>query len=199
MMSKFAIPYLLKSKNPQVLNLSPPVDSLLPPQRPATPQWFRLCGTGYTMAKFDMTLAALGMAEELKGKVGFSCLWPKTAIATAAIDMLAGDFGMQSSRKVDIMADAAHWILSQDHASVSGQCFVDEDVILKHLGRDDLDSYRYASNSSSPLMPDFYVGDHEEYERNRRPRRRSSSVVFASLGTVCKNVRYETSSCSFFL
>ena len=169
MMSKFALPYLLKSENPQVLNLSPPVDSLSPPLKPDTGGWFRLCGTGYTMAKFDMTLAALGMAEEMKGKVGFSCLWPKTAIATAAIDMLAGDAGMQASRKVDIMADAAHWILSQRHESVSGQCFVDEDVISKHLGGpDELESYRYAPKSSSPLMPDFYVGDPEDYERKMK-------------------------------
>ena len=67
MMSKFALPYLLKSENPQSLE-SPPVGSLSPPLKPDTGGWFRLCGTGYTMAKFDMTLAALGMAEEMKGK-----------------------------------------------------------------------------------------------------------------------------------
>ena len=82
MVSKHALPHLLKGDNPQVLNLSPPLDCLDPPGQPRTPEWFRLCGTAYSMAKFNMSMCAIGMAEEYRGRVGFSCLWPRTAIAT---------------------------------------------------------------------------------------------------------------------
>jgi len=91
MVSKYALPHLLKGSNPQVLNLSPPLDCLDPPGQPAVPEWFRLCGVGYSMAKFNMSMCAIGMAEEYRGRVGFSCLWPRTAIATAAIENLAGE------------------------------------------------------------------------------------------------------------
>eukprot|EP00940_MAST-03C_sp_MAST-3C-sp2_P001468 g1468.t1 len=168
MMTKFALPYLLKSKkHPKVLNLSPPLDCLAPPRKPATPEWFRLCGTGYTMAKFNMSMSAIGMAEEHRNRVAFNCLWPRTAIATSAIEMIAGDEGMRSSRTVDIMSDAAHWILTQDDPEVTGKCFVDEDVVTDAnkigLSASELSKYSH-DPSCSALMPDFYVGSPSEFE-----------------------------------
>lgn len=70
-------------------------------------------------AKYNMSLCAMGMSAEYSG-IGFNCLWPRTGIHTAAIEMLAGDAGVNASRSVDIMSDAAHWILTQDNAQVSG-------------------------------------------------------------------------------
>ena len=163
--SKIALPHLLETENPHVLNISPPLDMLRPAHKPIETKWFQLCGTGYTMSKVDMTLAMMGMAKEFEGRVSFSSLWPRTAIATSAIDMLAGENGLKASRTVDIMSDAAHWILTQDN-SISGRCFLDEDVLVQELGRSEADiaAYRYDIESSGPLMPDFYVGDTSEYE-----------------------------------
>ena len=179
MMSKLALPYLLKGENPKVLNLSPPLDSLHPAGQPGAPDWFRLCGSSYTMSKFNMSMSAIGMAEEFRGKVAFNCLWPRTAIATSAVQMLAGSVGMNASRTVDIMSDSAHWILTQD-SSVSGNCFIDDDVITDpdKLGRPAsvLSGYRYRAEGSAatadgegetPLMPDFFVGEPATYEKFR--------------------------------
>jgi len=167
MMSKLAMPYLLKGENPHVLNLSPPLDSLHPAGQPGEPDWFRLCGTSYTMSKFNMSMSAIGMAEEFRGKVAFNCLWPRTAIATAAVQMLAGEPGMNASRSVDIMSDSAHWILTQD-SSVSGNCFVDDDIITDadKLGHPAsvLSGYRYNQWIPFPLIPDLYVGEPESLE-----------------------------------
>ena len=81
--SKLCLPHLLKAENPHVLNLSPPLD--------LDPRWFKLGGVAYTMAKYNMSMCAVGMAEEFRGQVAFNCLWPRTAIATAAVKMLAGE------------------------------------------------------------------------------------------------------------
>lgn len=72
-----------KAENPHVLNLSPPLD--------LDPRWFKLGGVAYTVAKYNMSMCAVGMAEEFRGQVAFNCLWPRTAIATAAVKMLAGE------------------------------------------------------------------------------------------------------------
>ena len=109
-------------------------------------------------------MCALGMAEEFKGQVAFNCLWPRTAIATAAIEMLAGDVGKMASRKVDIMADSAHWILTQD-TNVTGNCFIDDEICTEHLGMTEQDlEEKYRVSKMVPLMPDFYVGDPEKLE-----------------------------------
>lgn len=153
--SKLALPHLLESskagRNPHVLNLSPPLDM--------DPRWFKIGGVAYTMAKYNMSMCALGMAEEFKGQVGFNCLWPRTAIATAAIKMLAGDMGMKASRSVDIMSDSAHWILTQPNTSVSGNCFIDDEIMTEKLGLSTQDLEKYRMSKLVPLMPDFYVGD----------------------------------------
>mmetsp|Transcript_17411 Transcript_17411/g.54350 ORF Transcript_17411/g.54350 Transcript_17411/m.54350 type:complete len:308 (-) Transcript_17411:26-949(-) len=154
--SKLALPHLLKAENPHVLNLSPPLD--------LDPRWFKIGGVAYTMAKYNMSMSALGMAEEFRGQVAFNCLWPRTAIATAAIDLLAGDLGRKASRTVDIMSDTAHWILTQDKA-VTGNTFVDETICLEQLGMTEADLEKYRVSTMVPLMPDFYVGDAGELEK----------------------------------
>ena len=149
--SKLCLPHLLKGTNPHVLNLSPPLD--------LDPRWFKMAGVAYTMAKYNMSMAAIGMAEEFKGQVAFNCLWPRTAIGTAAIQMLAGDLGMKASRSVDIMADAAHWILTQPHTECTGNTFIDDEVLMQKVGMSEAELAKYRLSSLVPLMPDFYVGD----------------------------------------
>ena len=94
---------LLESKHGHVLNMSPPLDM--------DPRWFKMGGVAYTVAKYNMSMFAMGMAEEFKSRnVAFNCLWPRTAIATSAIEMLGGKMTLKASRSVDIMADTAHWV-----------------------------------------------------------------------------------------
>jgi citronellol/citronellal dehydrogenase len=147
--SKACIPHLKKASNPHVLNLSPPLDM--------NPRWFGH-HVAYTMAKFGMSMCALGMAEEFKDDgIAFNCLWPRTGIATAAIRFaLAGDAGMAMCRTPEIMADAAHAILTQPARTCTGNFFID-DVVLAQNGVTDFDQYRV--DPTQPLMPDFFVPD----------------------------------------
>lgn len=171
--SKLALPHLLESskngRNPHVLNLSPPLDM--------DPRWFKIGGVAYTMAKYNMSMCALGMAEEFKGDVAFNCLWPRTAIATAAIEMLAGDIGMKASRSVDIMADAAHWILTSDGKEVTGNCFIDDVVMTEKVGISEKELDKYRMSKYVPLMPDFYVGDPADLETYVDTARKASGLV----------------------
>ena len=175
--SKLALPHLLESakkgRNPHVLNLSPPLDM--------DPRWFKMGGVAYTMAKYNMSMCALGMAEEFRDDgVAFNCLWPRTAIATAAIEMLAGEIGMKASRSVDIMSDAAHWILTADGGEVTGNCFIDDVIMTEKLGlsEKDLDKYReHQGLLPVPLMPDFYVGDPADLEVYVDTARKASGLV----------------------
>ena len=173
--TKLALPHLLKSgkqgRNPHVLNLSPPLDM--------DPRWFKIGGVAYTIAKYNMSMAALGMAEEFRGEIGFNCLWPRTAIATAAIKMLAGDLGMKASRTVDIMSDAAHWILTSDCKEVTGNCFIDDEVMTEKLGLSENDLDRYRVSKMVPLMPDFYVGDPKDLEGYVDAARKAQGLVGA--------------------
>ncbi len=138
------LPSLLKSASPRVLNLSPPLSMKA--------KWFEN-HVAYTMAKFGMSMCVLGMAEEFKGKVAFNALWPRTTIATAAVNMLGGEELMKSSRSPAIMADAAHAILTRD-ASFSGNFCLDEDV-LREEGVTDFLKYRMDPNVEP--LPDFFV------------------------------------------
>ena len=144
--SKACIPFLEKAENPHILNLSPPLN--------LDKKWFA-SHVAYTMAKYGMSMCVLGMAEELKkSKIAVNALWPKTAIATAAIKMLMGEAGVGGSRKPSIVADTAHWILTQSSTDVSGHFFIDEDIVVKEkLGN--LDSY--AVDPSKKLLPDFFL------------------------------------------
>jgi citronellol/citronellal dehydrogenase len=147
--SQACLPYLLKSENPHVLTLSPPLN--------VEARWFEN-HVAYSMAKFGMSLCTLGMAAEFKGKVAFNALWPKTIIATAAIEFAIGNADMmQLGRKASIMADAAAVILNRDAKSVSGHFYIDEEV-LREEGIENFDAYRVnPATSEDQLIPDFFI------------------------------------------
>jgi citronellol/citronellal dehydrogenase len=147
MVSKYALPYLEKAANPHILMLSPPLDM--------AEKWFAP-HTAYSMAKFGMSLVALGLAGELRGKIAVNALWPRTTIATAAIkNLLGGGAIMQRSRRPEILADAAHRVF-QKPVSFTGNFLID-DTFLASEGVTDFDQYRV--DPSQPLQPDFFVPD----------------------------------------
>ncbi len=144
--SKVCLPFLLKSENPHILNISPPLNM--------EERWFKN-HVAYTMAKYGMSMCVLGMAGEFRGKVAVNALWPKTAIATAAVqNLLGGDKLIQRSRKPKIMSDAAHWVLTQSHTEYTGQFFIDEDI-LRNLGVTDFTDY--SVDPSVEPFPDFFI------------------------------------------
>uniref|UniRef100_A0A8C2ZJC6 Hydroxysteroid dehydrogenase-like protein 2 n=1 Tax=Cyclopterus lumpus TaxID=8103 RepID=A0A8C2ZJC6_CYCLU len=147
--SKLVIPHLLKSRSPHILNLSPPLN--------LNPVWFKN-HTAYTMAKYGMSMCVLGMAEEFRGQIAVNALWPKTAIQTAAMDMLGGEGIGKQCRTSDIMADAAYAVLSRPK-DYTGHFLVDEDV-LKEEGVKDFD--QYAVQPGHPLLPDFFLDEAPE-------------------------------------
>ncbi len=133
MMCKTCIPHMKKSTNAHILNLSPPIT--LDPK-------FLGAHVAYTMSKLNMSMVALGLAVELKqDKIAANTLWPRTTIATAAVkNLLGGEKLMQMSRTTDIVADAAHYILSQPSDVCTGNSFVDE-YVLKDAGTTDFEKY----------------------------------------------------------
>ena len=145
--SKACIPHLKRAANPHVLMLSPPLDM--------NPRWFK-GHVAYTMAKFGMSMCVLGMAEEFREDgIAFNALWPRTGIATAAIQFaLAGEEGMKSCRTTDIMADAAYAIFNKPSRDFTGNFLID-DTFLYGEGERDFDKYRV--DPTAPLMPDFFV------------------------------------------
>ena len=148
--SQKAIPHLLKSSNPHILNLAPPLPSI------TDAKWFAP-HVAYTMAKFGMSLCVLGMAEEFRGQgIAVNALWPRTTIDTEAIRLIAGQEARRRTRSPAIMADAAYWILTQPSRDCSGRFFVDDEV-LRASGVTDLSHYRHAGISDQELMPDFFV------------------------------------------
>jgi citronellol/citronellal dehydrogenase len=147
MVSKYALPYLLRSDNPHILMLSPPLDM--------QEKWFAPA-TAYAMAKFGMSLVVLGLAGEQRGKIAVNALWPRTTIATAAVrNLLGGDALMNMSRKPDILADAA-WRIFQKPKTFTGN-FIIDDTFLAGEGVTDFDQYRV--NPGQPLQVDFFVPD----------------------------------------
>jgi citronellol/citronellal dehydrogenase len=145
--SQACLPYLLKAENPHILNLSPPLNM--------EERWFAP-HVAYTMAKFGMSMCVLGMAGEFRDKgVAVNALWPKTVIATAAVqNLLGGDAGIAQSRKPDIMGDAAHAILTKPSRSFTGQFCIDEDV-LTEAGIKDLSVYSFVPGAD--LLPDYFI------------------------------------------
>jgi citronellol/citronellal dehydrogenase len=145
--SRACIPHLKQSSNPHVLMLSPPLDM--------SPRWFA-GHVAYTMAKFGMSMCVLGMAEEFKDDgIAFNALWPRTGIATAAIEFaLTGEEGLRHCRSVDIMSDAAYAIFNRPSRQCTGNFFID-DVLLYQEGERDFDKYRV--DPTKDLMPDFFV------------------------------------------
>ncbi|KAM9801013.1 hydroxysteroid dehydrogenase-like protein 2 [Neosynchiropus ocellatus] len=150
MTSKLVIPHLLKSRSPHILNLAPPIN--------LNPVWFKN-HTAYTMAKYGMSMCVLGMAEEFRGQIAVNALWPKTAIQTAAMDMLGGEGVGKQCRKVDIMADAAYAILTSP-TDFTGNFAVDEDL-LRERGVQDFN--QYAVQPGHPLLPDFFLDEALEH------------------------------------
>ena len=147
LVSKTCIPHLKAGDNPHILNLSPPLN--------LETRWFAP-HVAYTVAKYNMSLYALGMAGELKDDgVGVNCLWPRTVIDTAAVqNLLGGQDVVDTARKPDIMGDAAHAILCRPSTECTGHFFVDDEVLAEE-GVTDLE--RYSVVPGSKLTPDFFV------------------------------------------
>jgi len=139
-----ALPFLLRSPRAHVLNLAPPLHM--------DARWFQP-HLAYTMSKYGMSMCVLGWAAELAGKVAVNALWPKTAIATAAIEMLGGPAMLDAARTPEIVADAACWVLTRPRTT-TGNFFIDEDV-LREAGVRDFD--KYAVSPGTPLMPDLFL------------------------------------------
>jgi citronellol/citronellal dehydrogenase len=147
MVSKHAIPHLLKAENPHVLMLSPPLDM--------KEKWFANY-TAYSMAKFGMSLVVLGLAGELRGKVAVNALWPRTTVATAAVkNVVGGDTLMRRSRTPEILADAAYALFHKPK-TFSGNFLID-DTFLAGEGVTDFDQYR--ADPTQSLQVDFFVPD----------------------------------------
>jgi len=165
MVSKFAVPYLAQSANPHILMLSPPLDM--------KEKWFA-GHTAYSMAKYGMSLVVLGLAGELRGRgIAVNALWPRTTIATAAVNnLLGGEALMRASRKPEILADAAHIVFCKEARSFTGQFLID-DTLLAENGVTDFDSYRV--DPSQPLAVDFFVPDDSAPPANLGPARRETA------------------------
>ena len=146
--SQAALPWLKQSERGHILSMSPPLNM--------DPKWFAHFGP-YTSTKYAMTMISIGMAEEFKRYgIAVNTLWPKTVIATAAIQHEAGgEQLMAQGRKPDIMADAAVSILNRPVDEMTGQNLIDEDV-LREDGVTDFESYRYKAGDK-PLLPDLYL------------------------------------------
>ena len=150
--SQACIPYLKLAESPHILTLSPPLNM--------DAKWFAP-HLAYTISKYGMSLCTLGMAREFAadGKtakgIGVNCLWPRTTIATAAIEFNFPEAVMRASRKPAIMADAAYAILTRDSNTCSGNFFIDEDV-LREAGVNDFE--QYAVSPGTPLFTDLFLG-----------------------------------------
>jgi citronellol/citronellal dehydrogenase len=149
MVSKYAIPHLEKASNPHILMNSPPLDM--------QEKWFA-GSTGYSIAKFGMSLVALGLAGELREKgIAVNALWPRVTIATAAIkNLLGGERVMRMSRTPEIMADAAYAILQKPARSFTGHFLIDDTFLA---GEGVVDFERYRAVPGEPLAGTFFVPD----------------------------------------
>jgi citronellol/citronellal dehydrogenase len=145
-MSQACLPYLYNSENPHILMLSPPLNM--------DPRWFS-SHLAYTMAKYGMSQCVLGLAEEQKDKgIAVNALWPRTVIDTAAMQMLGGAVKPENCRKPEIVADAAHAILTTPARQRTGQFLIDEDV-LRETGVTDFSGYAIAPGGA--LVPDLFL------------------------------------------
>ena len=149
MVSKWAIGHLEKAANPHILMISPPLDM--------KEKWFAP-HTAYSMAKFGMSFVVLGLAGELRGKgIAVNALWPRTLIATAAVQNLLGGAAMAArGRKPEIMADAAYAIFNKPSRQFTGR-FIIDDSFLGENGVTDFERYRV--DPTQTLAPDFFVPD----------------------------------------
>lgn len=147
LVSKTCVPHLLKSENPHILNMSPPLNM--------DEKWFAP-HLAYSIAKYGMSLCVLGMAGEFrKDGIAVNALWPRTTIATAAVqNLLGGDEVIRRCRKPEILADAAHIILSKPSPEFTGNFCIDDEV-LESAGITDLS--QYAVDPALESLPDFFV------------------------------------------
>jgi len=145
--SRACIPHLRQGENPHVLTLSPPID--------LDPKWLGP-HIGYTLAKYGMSLVALGLAAELREDgIASNTLWPRTLVATAAVqNLLGGDAAMERARKPAIYADAAYAIFNRPARECSGNSFLCEDVLLEE-GVTDLSPYSFVPGAD--LAVDLFV------------------------------------------
>jgi citronellol/citronellal dehydrogenase len=149
--SRACVPHLKQAENPHVLTLSPPLS--------LDPKWFS-SHLGYTLSKFGMSMCTLGMAEEFRGDgIAFNSLWPRTIIATAAVqNLLGGDEAMKRSRRPEVVSDAAHAIVTRPSRECTGNFFIAEDVLAEE-GVSDLSEYSYAGAGEDELATDIFVED----------------------------------------
>jgi citronellol/citronellal dehydrogenase len=144
--SQACIPHLGKAANPHILTLSPPLDM--------KPRWFKN-HVAYTIAKYGMSMCTLGMAEELRASgIAVNSLWPRTTIATAAIEVNFPEAILKASRKPAIMADAAYAILNRDSRRATGNFYIDE-TVLREEGVTDFDPY--AVSPGTALYTDLFL------------------------------------------
>jgi citronellol/citronellal dehydrogenase len=143
LLSRTCVPYLRDADNPHVLTLSPPLS--------LDPKWYG-AHLAYTLAKFGMSMCTLGMASEhARSHIAFNSLWPRTIIATAAVqNLLGGNAAMARSRRPEIVADAAHHILTRPARTTTGNFFIDDEV-LAEAGVTDLSAYAYGADADLQL------------------------------------------------
>lgn len=151
--SRVALPYLEASSKAKpgkqhILTISPPLNM--------NKRWFA-DHVAYTIAKYGMSMCCLGMSEEFKSRgIAVNCLWPRTAIATAAVEWLGGEEMLNTCRKVSIMSEAAYAILARDSKECTGNFYIDDDV-LREEGVTDFDTYAYKPGCQLAL--DFFLDD----------------------------------------
>jgi citronellol/citronellal dehydrogenase len=145
--SKLCVPYLKKAENPHILNLSPPLN--------LDSKWFAN-NIAYTTSKYGMSMCVLGMSEEFKkDNIAVNALWPRTAIATAAVkNLLGGETAVKHTRTPEIVADAAYFILTKSSKECTGNFFIDDDVLVEN-GVTDLSKYSVVPGAR--LIPDFFL------------------------------------------
>ncbi|XP_011307508.1 hydroxysteroid dehydrogenase-like protein 2 [Fopius arisanus] len=166
LVSKTCLPHLLKSKNPHILNLSPPLN--------LNPRWFS-SHLAYTMAKYGMSFSVLGMSEEFKDDgIAVNALWPRTAIHTAAIEMLTGKESWNYSRKPEIVADAAYAIITKDSRSFTGKFMID-DMVLKEEGITDLTPYACNPEYKDRLILDLFLDEDIPQQSDKSPSENKST------------------------
>ena len=163
--SQAALPHLKKAPNPHILSMAPPLNLNSAGLREHAP---------YTLSKYGMTLLSLAMAEEFKQyRIAVNCLWPKTIIATAAIEFAVGDRDtLRYCRKPEIVADAAYRILTSDSGALTGQTLIDEDI-LKQQGITDWNRYAYDPDYAGRLRQDIFLDAWRGDEQKTYPAPRS--------------------------
>jgi citronellol/citronellal dehydrogenase len=146
--SQACLPFLEKSSNAHILNLSPPISF--------EPKWLQN-NLAYSITKYGMSLCSLGMAAEFRDRrISVNSLWPRTAIATAAIGMLMGEEAFKNSRKPEIIADAAHTLFLTPAGEITGQWLIDDDFLRQYAGVTDFGQYSCVPGETD-LIQDFFV------------------------------------------